>query len=55
LPAFAFVPRPFPTNFVLLSTVKVMSLPPAAVTVSELPDTALTVPLAVIDLALPCA
>src|SRR5947199_16664 len=52
LPPFSlvFVLRPLPTNFVELSTVKVMSLP-AEVTTREVPLTDLTVPLAVIDFA----
>ena len=44
-----FVPRPFPTNFVLLSIVKVMSLPPE-LTIREVADTDFTVPEAVIAL-----
>jgi hypothetical protein len=48
---FAFVPSPLPTNFVVLSIVKVKSFPPAAATVNELPARAFTVLLAFIGFA----
>ena len=46
-PPADFVDRPLPTNLVLPSTMNIISFPPD-VTVSDVPDTALTGPEAVI-------